>query len=114
MEYTHLGKRLKKAREHKGYSAGQLATRVGVKRSTVEAWEAEKTVPRVNKLQMVAGILDVPLMWLLAGADAIPEPQAGMSTQAILLEKVTQAEQQLTELSALLGEIRVLSQNMES
>ena len=34
---------------------------------TVEGWENDISEPRANKLQMLSGVLNVPIPWLLTG-----------------------------------------------
>jgi transcriptional regulator with XRE-family HTH domain len=45
----------------------QLARRLGVKLSTLRGWEDDLSEPRANRLSMMAGILNVSIMWLLTG-----------------------------------------------
>ncbi|MEZ5476606.1 MAG: helix-turn-helix domain-containing protein [Thiolinea sp.] len=113
MEYTHMGKRIRNARENKGLTQAELAAQLGVKRSSIERWENETSTPRVNKLSTMSGLLDVPLLWLLAGAENVPETSAHhLAPQTLIKEKLVLAEQGLLELNALLGEIRVLVENL--
>lgn len=74
-----FGDRIASAREKLGLSVAALARALAVKQKTVEAWEMDRTVPRANKLQMLAGVLNVSVGWLLTGAgdgvDVIEEPQ---------------------------------------
>ncbi len=65
-----LGGRILVAREARSLSPAQLATRIGVLTKTIKNWENDNSEPRTNKLQMLAGVLSVPPMWLLAGGDA--------------------------------------------
>merc|ERR1712137_1433709 len=48
-------------------SQSQLARRIGVKKSTLTAWEQDLSEPRANKLSMLAGLLNVSMGWLLTG-----------------------------------------------
>ncbi|MFZ2102299.1 MAG: helix-turn-helix transcriptional regulator, partial [Oricola sp.] len=69
-----LGGRLSRARDASGMTAAQFARRLGVKTSTVHAWESDRSEPRANRLSMVAGLLNVGLPWLLHGVgDAPPD-----------------------------------------
>lgn len=60
-----FGDRVAGAREALGMDQAQLARRLGVKPKTLASWENDISEPRANKLQMLAGILGVSLMWLL-------------------------------------------------
>lgn len=62
-----FGDRVAAAREAAGMTQAQLARRLGVKKSTVNGWEQDLSEPRANKLSMMAGLLNVSLMWLLNG-----------------------------------------------
>ena len=63
-----FGDRVAAAREELGLTQSQLANRLGVRLSTVEKWESDRSEPRANKLQMLAGVLNVSIIWLLTGA----------------------------------------------
>ena len=70
-----FGDRLESAREAAGLSAEELAQNLGVRDSTIEAWEADAWEPRANRMQMLAGMLNVSLMWLMTGkGDGLPAP----------------------------------------
>ncbi len=70
MTQSTLGERIERARSAKGLSPSQLARRVGIASKTLAHWEADRSEPRANKLAMLAGMLDVPVVWLLAGEEA--------------------------------------------
>lgn len=70
-----FGDRVYAARETVGLSQDELAKRLGVKRKTMRAWEEDLAEPRANKLQMLAGVLNVSVMWLLTGeGDGVSAP----------------------------------------
>lgn len=62
-----FGDRLAGAREAAGLTQTALAKRMGIKTKTLQAWEQDLAEPRANKLQMVAGLLNVSMPWLLTG-----------------------------------------------
>ncbi len=62
-----FGDRLATAREAAGLSQSQLARRLGVKLATLRGWENDVAEPRANRVQMLAGMLNVTLGWLLTG-----------------------------------------------
>ena len=66
-EQATLGDRIAAGREALGLSSNQLAERIGVTASTLEEWEFDQAAPRANRLQMLAGVLNVSLVWLLSG-----------------------------------------------
>ncbi len=62
-----FGDRVAGAREAAGMTQAQLARRLGVKKTTLSAWEQDMSEPRANKLSMMAGLVNVSIMWLLTG-----------------------------------------------
>ncbi|MCC5974153.1 MAG: helix-turn-helix domain-containing protein [Rubellimicrobium sp.] len=73
-EAATFGDRLTAAREAADLSAEELAKRLGVRLSTIGKWEEDLSEPRANRLQMLAGMLGVSLIWLLTGEGEGPEP----------------------------------------
>jgi transcriptional regulator with XRE-family HTH domain len=70
-----FGDRVTGAREARGMTRRELADRLGVRVKTLESWEEDRADPRANKLQMLAGVLGVSLMWLLTGeGDGLEAP----------------------------------------
>ncbi len=75
-----FGDRLAGARDAAGQSQEDLAQRLGVRLTTLQAWEDDMAEPRGNRLQMLAGMLNVSLAWLLtAEGDGISIPEAEVS-----------------------------------
>ena len=71
-----FGDRVAGAREALGMEQADLAKRLGVKLKTVRGWEDDLSEPRANKLQMLSGVLNVSLMWLLNGeGDGLGAPE---------------------------------------
>lgn len=62
-----FGDRLVAAREAAGLSTAQLASHVGVRAKTLENWESDRSEPRANRAQMLAGVLNVSIVWMLTG-----------------------------------------------
>ena len=71
-----------------------LARRVGVRQKTIEQWESDRSEPSVERLSLLAGILNVNLVWLLHGvgdapADEIgPDPLAAITVQLERLKRM--------------------------
>ena len=80
-ETATFGDRIAGAREALGLSQEQLAHRMGIKLKTLQSWEDDHGEPRANKLQMLSGILNVSLPWLLNGEG---EGVAGPGSEAAL------------------------------
>lgn len=72
-ETATLGDRLAAAREQAGLTQPELAARLGVRATTLARWEDDQDEPRANRLQMLAGMLGVSLVWLLTGEGEGPE-----------------------------------------
>ena len=82
-----MGGRLLRARDAASLSIPELAARLGVKQSTVQAWENDRSQPRANRLQMVAGMLNVSLSWLLHGVGTGPnEDDRGQLLESMSLQ----------------------------
>ncbi len=90
-----FGDRLALARESQNLTQEQLSKRLGLRVQTIRNWEFDRSEPRANRLQMIAGFLNVSMIWLLTGeGDGGPELRGeGAATVS-------------AELSGLLGEIR--------
>lgn len=67
-----LGGRLSRARDAASLTSAQLARRIGVQSTTLQAWERDRSQPRANRLSMLAGVLNVSLPWLLCGVGTGP------------------------------------------
>ena len=100
---TTTGSRIEQARNQLGLSLPQLARRIAVKSKTLENWENDRSEPRADKLMKLAGLLQVPLIWLLTGNT----PQGSDRTPAALetvgiAQKLERAVAMQQELAALL------------
>ena len=91
-----FGDRLAGAREAAGLSQEDLAQRLGVRLTTLQNWEEDLAEPRGNRLQMLAGMLNVSLSWLLtAEGDGLDNPDEAPRKLA------AEAEEALAELQRL-------------
>ncbi len=75
-ETSTFGDRLVLAREAVGLTQAQLAGRIGIKVQTLRNWEEDRSEPRANKLQMIAGMLNVSMGWLMSGLGEAPAASA--------------------------------------
>ncbi|MEO1562066.1 MAG: helix-turn-helix transcriptional regulator [Pseudomonadota bacterium] len=64
-----FGDRLEAARNARGLTLESFAEKLGVALDVVEAWENNMKLPRANRMQMISGLLNVSLVWLLNGED---------------------------------------------
>ena len=95
------------ARETSGLSVGEVVKRLGVKATTYEAWEADRSEPRANKLVALAGILNISPPYLLSGLGKQPS-KLGLPERQIrqLTAQIEQLEQNLKTASASLRQIK--------
>ncbi len=102
-----FGDRLAGAREAAQMTQAELAKRLGVKLKTVTAWENDISEPRANKLQMVAGLLNVSIKWLLTGeGDGLEAPDEENALEAdarSLIGEMRQVRSEMTRMSDRLG-----------
>ncbi|MDG1471490.1 MAG: helix-turn-helix transcriptional regulator [Ascidiaceihabitans sp.] len=85
-----FGDRVAAAREQSGMSQKELARRLGVRAGTIRGWENDTSEPRANRLSIMAGILNVSMMWLIngegVGADAPDDDTTTSDMREILTE----------------------------
>ncbi len=108
-DHTLVGYQIAKARETKGLSSLQLARSVGVEEATLLNWESERSSPRANRLAQIAGILGVPLAWLIAGEedeDVTEYDTPNLKETASIESKLEDAEHLIKQLTALVDDIR--------
>ncbi|MGB5559320.1 MAG: helix-turn-helix transcriptional regulator [Paracoccaceae bacterium] len=104
-----FGDRMAAARDVTGLSQHDLATRLGVKDKTIKAWENDTAEPRANKLQMLAGVLNVSMRWLLTGEGegvAAPDDQTEISADISgLLAEMRELRGQAATLAERIGRL---------
>jgi transcriptional regulator with XRE-family HTH domain len=87
-----FGDRVAAAREQSGLTQKELARRLGVRTSTIRNWEDDLAEPRANRLSMMAGILNVSMMWLIngqgEGMDSPPETGEVTSDMRAILNEL--------------------------
>lgn len=65
-----FGDRVAAAREDAGMTQAVLSKRLGIRLETLRAWEDDRSEPRANRLSILAGLLNVSMMWLINGEGA--------------------------------------------
>lgn len=115
-----LGERISEAREERGLSSAQAARRTGVTTKTLKNWESGKTRPRPNKLQLLSGVLGVPMLWLIDGHGEFDPIIHGPSKLAQLeqkMERMNELQRQLyllcNEITGEIAELRKLDEELE-
>ncbi|MGX9354923.1 helix-turn-helix domain-containing protein [Roseobacteraceae bacterium S113] len=100
-EMATFGDRLAAAREATNMSQSQLAKRMGVRVTTLRGWEEDRAEPRANHLSIMAGLLNVSLMWLINGeGEGLDAPVEG--------------DMLAPDILSLLGEIRDMRAEMRA
>lgn len=104
-----FGDRLAAARDAAGMNQAELAKRLGVKVKTLRGWENDLAEPRANRLQMLAGLLNVSIVWLLTGegdgVDAPVEAADPKSDSRDLLLEIRQLRTEASSLADRLGHV---------
>lgn len=104
-----FGDRVAAAREVTGLSQHALAERLGIKDKTIHAWENDISEPRANKLQMLAGVLNVSMRWLLTGVGegvSAPEDRIALSADVSgLLAEMRELRGQAATLAERIGRL---------
>jgi len=104
-----FGDRLAGAREAAGLSQAELARRLGVTDKTIRAWEDDMSEPRANRLRMLAGMLNVSLIWLMTGeGEGVAAPEAREAAAPIPAE----VEGVLTDLRLMRAEIERMAERV--
>ena len=112
-EAATFGDRLAAAREAAGLSQADLAQRLGVKTKVVEHWEADAKEPRANRLQMLAGMLGVSLMWLLTGeGDGVEMPDEAAAEAAQVKGVLAEIRELRAAMSAMTGRLGRLEKKL--
>ena len=107
-ESATFGDRIAAAREALGMTEKDLSRRMGISAKTLQGWEADTAEPRANKLQMLAGMLNVSIKWLLTGEGegiAPPEEIGGTDRRDVteLLAELRQLRGQAMQTADRLG-----------
>jgi len=107
MDKVLFGERLRHAREASGMSQKLMASRLGVKSATVGKWESGKEDPRANRLQMIASLLNVPLLWLLAGSQQVPERGTDQNAGQLFEQKLAEVNARMRDLENSLEDLNL-------
>jgi len=100
-----FGGRLSRAHAASGLSARELAWRLGVKPSTLNAWECDRSQPSAQRMNRLAGILGVSLSWLLHGMGTAPIDPEDESAMALVGQQLAKLKLLHAETGQLIGRI---------
>ncbi len=115
-EAATFGDRVAAAREAAGMTQGVLAKRLGVRLTTLRSWEDDRSEPRANRLSMLAGLLNVSMMWLINGeGQGLPDPDTAeplaRDMQAVLTE-MRQLRNEMTASAEAMGRLEKRMRNL--
>jgi transcriptional regulator with XRE-family HTH domain len=111
MEKLLFADRLRNARETAEMSQEQMSSRIGVTMGTIASWEKGMSAPRANRLQMLASLLNVPLLWLIGGGQQTPKSAEKNTGAEDLRQKLGQVNSQMSALSSSLDELNQMVQS---
>ena len=112
-ESSTFGDRIIAARESVGLNQSDFARKLGVQLKTVKKWEEDLSEPRANKLQMIAGLLNVSITWLIMGQGAgLKGPSDELEHSADMNEILIELRQTKSELSRLAEHLGALEKKL--
>ena len=94
-----IGNRIKLARTNRGRSQEWLAQEVGVRQTSVSAWERGTSDPTVDNMATVSRVLGVSFEWLAKGTGNIDDGLAGNGLKEPAYQYSTQSAEQQELLS---------------
>jgi len=69
----HIGERIRRAREQRGWTQGELAQRLGKNATTVSNYENGNRTIRITELPELARVLEVPIAYFFESEEQITE-----------------------------------------
>lgn len=113
-EATTFGDRVAGAREKASMEQKELARRLGVKLKTLQNWENDLSEPRANKLSMMAGMLNVSLLWLLSGEGDSPVTPVDGELSTDISQMLTEIRDLQTQLARSVDRLGLLEKNLRT
>ncbi|WP_315928805.1 helix-turn-helix transcriptional regulator [Mesorhizobium sp. SP-1A] len=100
-----FGGRLSRARAASYLTTKELSLRLGVKPSTVKAWECDRSQPSAHRISKLAGLLNVSLSWLLHGVGTAPVEAEDETAADVIGEQLAKLKLLHAETGQLIGRI---------
>jgi transcriptional regulator with XRE-family HTH domain len=104
-----IGMRLRKLREEKNLSQGDIENRTGLLRCYISRVENGHTVPSLGTLERVAAALEIPLFRLFYDGEeppALPHLSGRVSAEDVLLDQQSASDQKfMQKLKSIVGRI---------
>lgn len=102
MNEQTLGRRIAAERKKLGLSQEALGEKMGVSRQAISKWEADATVPEIDKLIAMSKLFGVSLGWLLGVEEAQPQQSPALTEEQLqMIEQIVQKYQQKPQPSRL-------------
>lgn len=95
------GERIRELRKSEGYTTKQFGERLGVKQSTVNAWEVGRIKPPVVAIKAIAAEFGVSEKWLTTG-EGMDSDATGVTRRRLIDWIKNMSDNEVTTLSALL------------
>jgi transcriptional regulator with XRE-family HTH domain len=109
-----LGRRIKKARQRKGWYQRELAAAVHVQPQTISNWERGVSAPGLAYLELLARALELPISALLDGGDSETDEQPPTtSVSAAGAEPVDRLEAAVAQIVAAANRLSQLAAALE-
>ena len=70
-----IGEKIKKTRTENGLTQEELASKMMVSRQAITKWEADKGIPDVSNLKLLAQLLNVSVDYLLDDCGELPHKE---------------------------------------
>jgi transcriptional regulator with XRE-family HTH domain len=87
-----LGERIVRARERRGWSQKELASRLEIPRERLGAWERGRNAPGVEDLSPLSEVLGVPFEELLGGRRTEAPPLSASALEGLAIQVVSMAQ----------------------
>jgi transcriptional regulator with XRE-family HTH domain len=104
-----IGMRLRKLREEKNLSQGDIENRTGLLRCYISRVENGHTVPSLGTLERLAAALELPLFRLFYDGEeppALPHLSGRLSAEDVLLDEQSESDKKfMQKLKSILGQI---------
>jgi transcriptional regulator with XRE-family HTH domain len=114
-ETATFGDRVAAAREAADMTQNELARRLGVRVATLRAWEDDLSEPRANRLSIMAGLLNVSMMWLINGeGEGLERPLDDQDTPSGMLDILTELRELRADILARAEQVGRLEKNLRS
>lgn len=101
-----LGGRIVNAREAQDLTTSELADRMGIQTETLNKWETDRAEPQSNRLQTLAGLLEVSPAWLLTGAGEGPVESVSGAEMTHIRDSVDSMREQVLTLADQLEQLQ--------